>query len=323
MAATIALVLAVLTSPATASSGTLTITSSTTLTEDHYGNIVIDADNVTLDCAGHTVFGPGDSGFSGGINVAGGRAGVIVRQCTVTGFNVNGIFAGGASDGRYEANVIYGNAAHGMHLDNGSNNVVVGNTSRSSGGIGIVLTRATQSRIEGNTVQGNTLWAGIALFDGSHDNLVANNTALRNGLGFVVEDATSNELRGNTANLNGGSGFLLIRGANNNLLESNTANGNGGGIQVMLGSNSNMVRNNVANGNAHDGFTIYMSDNNSLTGNTGNSNGSFGFLVFGGSSFNTLTGNVGRGNGLFDAFDEGSGTGNVWVNNNFGTAFGI
>jgi hypothetical protein len=38
-----------------ATSGTLVITSNTTLTEDHAGEIVIAADGVTLDCAGHLV----------------------------------------------------------------------------------------------------------------------------------------------------------------------------------------------------------------------------------------------------------------------------
>jgi hypothetical protein len=49
-----ALVVASLVSAGTASatSGTLVITSNTTLTEDHTGNIVIGADGVTLDCAG-------------------------------------------------------------------------------------------------------------------------------------------------------------------------------------------------------------------------------------------------------------------------------
>ncbi len=153
------------------SSGTLIITSNTTLAEDHYGNILIAADNVTLDCAGHTVFGPGLSGFSGGIEVD-GRAGITVRRCAVTGFDVNGIFAGGSSGGRYEANILSTNGAHGIHLDLGSGNVVIGNMSRSNSGGGIILTRSTQSRIESDTVENNPP-LGIGLLDGSHDNVVA------------------------------------------------------------------------------------------------------------------------------------------------------
>src|SRR6266853_130167 len=206
------------------SSGTLLITSNATLVEDHYGNISIAADNVTLDCAGHTVFGPGVSGFSGGIEID-GHTGVTVTHCTVTGFGVNGIFAGGSSNGRYEANTLSGNGNHGIHLDFGSGNVVVGNMSRSNGGIGIVLTSATQSRIDGDTVQNNTGEAGIVVA-GSNDNVVVGNTALRNSIGFVVDNATGNELRGNNANQNHYQGFQVLRGSSGNTLDSNTVNQN-------------------------------------------------------------------------------------------------
>src|SRR3990170_3184815 len=37
----------------------LIITTDTTLTEDYFGNIVIGADNVTLDGDGHMIIGPG------------------------------------------------------------------------------------------------------------------------------------------------------------------------------------------------------------------------------------------------------------------------
>ena len=307
------------------SSGTLVITSNVTLTEDHYGNISIGADNVTLDCAGHTVFEPGVSGFSGGIEID-GRTGITVTHCTVTGFNVNGIFAGGSSNSRYEANILYGNRNHGMHLDLGSGNVVGGNTSRANGAIGIVFTRMAQSRIEGDTVQNNANWAGIALFDGSHNNVVVYNTASANHDGFILDGAVDNELGFNTANLNAGAGFLLIRGgATNNVLKSNIANQNGfHGFVITDGASSNTLQSNVANANVHEGFLLYQANRNMLSGNIGNGNGLRGFLAWGGSSFNTFTENIGHGNHSgVDAWEVDAGLGNVWTNNNFGTTLGI
>lgn len=323
-AAAIALALTVIPSSATATSGTLIITSNTTLTEDHQGNIHIAADNVTLDCANHTVFGPGVPGFSGGIDVAGGLTGVTVKRCNVTGFDdVNGVFGGGgASNGRYEANTLYGNGNHGMHLDSGSGYVVVGNTSRDNGAIGIVLTGATQSRIAGNAVVSNPNWAGIALFDGSHDNIVAGNIASRNALGILLENNSfDNELSDNTATSNG-QGFALFQGAADNILESNTANRNDTGFAIA-DSSGNLIRSNVANRNATHGFELIRSNSNMLTANTANSNGAIGFLASEGSSFNRFSRNLARGNGNVDAMDDGSGTGNVWTNNNFGTTSGI
>jgi parallel beta-helix repeat protein len=322
--ATVVALVFVVTPSASASSGTLVVTSNTNLTEDHHGNILINGSNVTLDCDGHVVSGPGEPGFNGGIEIAGNLMGVVVRRCAVTGFAVNGIFGGGgASDCRYEANTLYGNGNHGMHLDFGSGYIVLDNTSRSNGAIGIVLTGATQSWIVHNTVQENRNWAGIALSAGSHENVVLNNTALRNSSGFILDNAVSNELRLNTASLNDSYGFLLIRGGNNNVLESNTANQNLIGLEITDGSTSNAIRSNTANRNSSEGFKVFMSDGNTFTSNSANENGGVGFLVFGGSSFTTVNGNVGHGNGSLDALDDGSGTGNVWTGNDFGKTSGF
>ena len=54
-----------------------------TLNQDLTEGIVIDADNFTLDGAGHTVTG---SGSSYGISLS-GRTGVIVKNLTVQGFD--------------------------------------------------------------------------------------------------------------------------------------------------------------------------------------------------------------------------------------------
>jgi len=41
--------------PASATTGTWIITTSTTLTEDHQGPVVIGAEQTTLNCSGHTI----------------------------------------------------------------------------------------------------------------------------------------------------------------------------------------------------------------------------------------------------------------------------
>ena len=70
---------------ATATSGTLRITEDTTLGADHFGQIVIAADDVTLSCAGHAVRGPGSGPPYHGI-VLDGTTGVTVRNCRVERF---------------------------------------------------------------------------------------------------------------------------------------------------------------------------------------------------------------------------------------------
>src|SRR6266545_3673360 len=104
LAAALAALLLLLLVPGTslATTGTLLITSDTTLTENHDGSIVIGADNVTLDCAGHEVRGPG---FAGVLLV--GRSGVMVKNCRATGF-LHGVVLIGGSVG----NTLTGNTAY-------------------------------------------------------------------------------------------------------------------------------------------------------------------------------------------------------------------
>jgi parallel beta-helix repeat protein len=308
---------------AIASSGTLEVTSDTTLTEDHYGNIFIVGDNITLDCANHTVSGPGVAGIYGGIEVYFGT-GVTVKRCKVTGFpDVNGIYAVGTSDSRYENNTIIGNGANGMHLDGGFGNQVTGNTVRSNGGNGIAITTSTQTLIEQNTVQDHkTSEAGIAVISSDH-NMVVANISSRNANGFVVDGGVSNDLVNNTANANPGTGFLFIRSANSNSAWLNVSNGNQFGFIVTESSNQNLLGSNTANQNQLEGFNIFSSNNNSLTGNIADGNGTYGFLVFGGSSYTVVNQNTGHKNSQFDAYQEGTGTGNMWRDNRFGTTLGL
>jgi len=65
-----------------ATSGTLVVKENMKLKADHQRSISIEADNVTLDCAGHTVTGSG-SGF--GILLE-SQSGVTVNNCDVSGF---------------------------------------------------------------------------------------------------------------------------------------------------------------------------------------------------------------------------------------------
>jgi parallel beta-helix repeat protein len=313
-------------SSAIASSGTLHITSNTTLTEDHYGNVLIEGSNITLDCANRTVAGPGVEGFNGGIEVR-FSTGVTVKRCKVTAFGVNGIYAVDTNNSRYENNRIIGNGANGIHLDGGVANVITGNTVRSNGkilnGNGIAITRSTQSLIEQNTVQ-ETHNIGIVVGDASHHNTIASNTSSRNYIGVIVGDSSvDNDFVGNIVSSNTGPGFLFVRNANSNSVWFNVVNGNQFGFQVAETCNQNQFNRNVANGNQFEGFNVFVANSNTLMDNTADENGTFGFLVWGGSSFNVVIRNSAHKNQQADGYDEGTGTGNVWMANRFGTTIGF
>jgi parallel beta-helix repeat protein len=316
--------LAALPSAASATEGNVVITSNWTLTEDHYGSIRIDANDVTLDCAGHTVHGPGDFGLSGGISFH-SVSGVIVKNCMVTGFaQRNGIYCYQCNNARIENNTLVQNGAHGMHIS-GVGVTVVGNTSRDQNGpddgMGIVGTELRDSRIEGNQVTNNR-WAGIGLLDDSQGNVVFDNIARGNGFGIVLQGASKNELRGNTVEANSYQGLALLVG-DGNLVWKNTITRSLIGIE-MYGASGNVFRENVVNKNTYEGFKIYLGSNdNEFIANKANANGSIGFWVFDDASHNVFDGNVGHGNLDLDAYDDGTGEGNAWRCNNFGATGGI
>ena len=132
---------------------TLYILTDTILTEDHTGNIVIDADNVILDCDGHAVISPTPrSGI--GIYLY-GRTAVIVKNCNITGFN-DGISLDNSKNNSIKDNDISDNL-NGIYLrQSNSNNVIKRNNIFDNHDEGIkVGASSNDNTISKNTVSGN------------------------------------------------------------------------------------------------------------------------------------------------------------------------
>jgi len=188
---------------------TLTITTDTTLTEDHFGEIVIDADGVTLDGDGHMVIGPGpdifiwdpnmeDLSWPIGILIE-GRTGVTVKNCHVTGFG-DGFFLNDSDGNTLKANTANDNAFIGFILSSSSNNILLNNTANGNGdGAGFALERSF-----GNTLKGNT--------------------AKDNDQGFTLEESSGNIFEANMAKDNTRSGFTVGFSSNNTFFHNNLIN---------------------------------------------------------------------------------------------------
>jgi parallel beta-helix repeat protein len=312
------------TAPATATPATLTVAESLTLTADHAGSIVITADDVVLDCAGHTVSGPTTRASSGGIEFV-NVSGVTIRNCVVTGFEVNGIYGFGSTGVRLQRNTLVANGNHGIHLHAATDTVIARNTVRDNGidkpTIGIVLTESASTIIRSNVVTGHQ-WCGIALFDGTAGSTIARNTVTGNYSGILVQDESNdNVVRANTASRN--THGISILAARRNVVDGNTANSNEYvAFSADWGSASNTFSGNTANRN-NDGFALHGANSNVVTGNTANRNRHAGFLAWDGAGDNTLSGNTATGNAWFDAYDEGTGAGNTWYGNTFRTTSGL
>ena len=293
LAGLVALILAAV--PASASTGTLTITSSTVLTEDHFGPIIVGADGVTLNCAGHSVVG------SGAANVWGisldGRTGVTVKNCTVTGFD-RGIVLSSADRNRIVGNTATGNG-HGVYLwPSSDENTLVGNTASDNTHQGFFVHGSERNVLKNHVANDNAPGGGFGLGHGGGFNQLVGNTASGNDHGFYLSDTGNNVLQGNTAT-GGFVGIQVNGGGSGNVLSGNTLSGNDIGINLAFGAYGTTVKGNTATGSGHVGFALVGADvtGNVLDGNTAYANTVNGFLLTEGAHENTLVGNQANNNG--------------------------
>jgi len=205
-------------SPASATSGTLMIDTDTTLTEDHSGSIVINADDITLDCDEYSVTGLG----SGEGILLNGRTGVTVKNCHVTGFT-EGFVLTGSSGNTLKRNTASDNSLIGFALFESSwNNLVHNIATGNQEGFG--LTASAENILKGNRANHN-VFDGF-LLQNSTDNILKANRASDNAVGFSLESSSAgNTLRGNTADGNG-VGFEDGSTGSGTAGTANTYNGN-------------------------------------------------------------------------------------------------
>ena len=192
---------------------TLLVTSDTILRDDHQGSVEVEADDVTLDCAGHTISGPGtraedEYGFVG--ILLDGRTGVTVKNCRVSGFDYGILLTarlGSGSDGnRLVDNAAFGNRLDGVRINESEHNVLTGNIASSNGQHGFAF-EGNSNIVTRNKAFDNEL-DGFAVGGGHRDIVFSANISMRNQNGFVVV-GTGHTLLRNTAAENGDNGFEI------------------------------------------------------------------------------------------------------------------
>jgi len=255
------LLLLVLPSPGYASTDALNITVSTTLTEDHAGEIIIAADDITLDCAGHTISGT----FSGpGVSLE-GRTGVTIQNCAITRF-LSGIRLRASTDIMIISNVM----------------------TQNTDGIGVFLSH--ENTIMNNLASDN----GIAFYlSGSERNRLTSNLSGGDGIGYFLDSSNHNIVNRNEARFDT-NGYKLVS-SNGNLLADNKAENNNTNYLLQF-SDANTLGENTASGPfAGDGFHIFASHNNILNENTARDSMFSGYRLIG-SNGNKIAGNIADNN---------------------------
>jgi parallel beta-helix repeat protein len=283
--------------------------------------LIVTADNVTVDLAGHTISGDGDETAS--------TPGILLR-------NVKGVTVQKGTVERFGA---------GVAIQGGANNVIQNMTLQDNVGDpagdfgdGIAVNGSSGNRIRGNTVRRNGPFSGISLVGACtnneiRENVVTDNNMLpgqpqrgRQDMGIRIEGpaANNNRVVGNTVTGSGADGIVVLptcadpqRGCtgtpgnegneiSKNASHRNGTSGNGSGIRLFsvpapVAATKTTVADNVTNENTTHGVAVDAA-------------GAGTPQPFG----NRLTGNQGRGNLQFDGFDGNATCGsNTWSGNDF------
>jgi parallel beta-helix repeat protein len=146
--------------------------------------LVINADNIVVDCAGYNITGDG-SGAGQGINIT-GRTNVTVKNCNISGFQT-GVYATLGSENNITNNSLHDNTVHGIYIQRDDNSVATSNTIYDNDLFGIYINVANNTLVDSCTIYNHTkdiLIAGGGAFD---DPITINfsNTTIRNPSGTL------------------------------------------------------------------------------------------------------------------------------------------
>ncbi len=198
------------------------LTKSTTLTADvgpcagTGDGIIIGADRITLDLAGHRIFRTGDPADNAGVRL-GRRQDVTVKGGSVSGFGT-GVAIQGGSGNTVDRMDIHGNVG----LLDGSGDL----------GDGIGIFNSSRNVVANSRIAGNGPYEGIGVFGNgklgrntTKDNVIRGNTIENNNVlrtdGGGLEPITLDDGINLGAGLNGGSHTSIL----NNVIRGNGLNG--------------------------------------------------------------------------------------------------
>jgi hypothetical protein len=308
-----------------------TITTSTTLTADvgpcPDNGIIVGANDITLNLAGHHVFGTPKPGDGAGVLLI-DRQGVTVENGTVSAFDAGVVITNGGD------NVVSRITAEDNIGSSGNPNVP-----DTELGDGILLEGTSGNKVTDNVARDNGPFSGIGLIsqsDSDHtfssaptaDNEVAHNVVTDNvacrfgpfcdndGIRLEPGVGPNNAVLSNLVERNGLDGISLFADADHNTVQADTVAANGfhgavpgDGIRVF--SSYDLISGNVVGGNAAGGVSVGRRPisppgslpPNSVTGNPRGMN-------------NRLVRNVASGNRIVDLYDSNPGCdNNIWRGN--------
>ncbi|MEM3814952.1 MAG: NosD domain-containing protein, partial [Candidatus Micrarchaeia archaeon] len=292
----------------------------------------ITANNLTLDCQGHTINHMG----SGSGVYASGRTNITIKNCNIIGStsvpNNYGIYFASTSNSFILNNNLSSNY-RGIFLSSSSNYNTLSNITASSNWEGIYLSSSSNNTLSNITVFNNN-YSGIFL-SSSSNNIVSNNIANSNGqYGIYLEFGSDNNLSHNnmsnnqynlyineyeetqnidTSNLVDGKPVYWLKNVENQVFDSST----NAGLFACFNCNNITVKDLTFEKNSYG--LLLEETTNSFISNITTSNNALEGIHLGSSSSNSLFNITSSNNeryGIYFEYSFNNSLSNILVSNN-------
>lgn len=249
----------------------MTLTGNVMCNHENELGFEIGADNITLDCAGHSIKGMNDLFFlesqtqvsspEYGIYIN-SRRGVTIKNCDISGFQ-SGIYAANSANILVDSNQLYQNGGEMMFFP---------------GETGIHLENVSDSTVKRNNASFNDL--GIGLFDSSNitvSNNYANSNIMHGIYAYAESEYSDHKINYNEVNGNCNI-MMMMHGASSG---SNTISEEifaCAGIYLQ-GEDNALAKGNTVSGNSMMGIILHDTFNSKVVSNIVEENEIMGILV--------------------------------------------
>ena len=306
-----------------------TLTKSTTLKADLVNcpgtGLVIGADGITVNLAGHTLSGTNAAGSEGIAND--GHANMRVVNGRISDFRFNGVGIRGGQGAvvrgltirRIGAGGVDGEPSAGIAIVDSPGSQVAQNDVQNDVSAfqsdGIDVLNSPGALVQGNRLSHNN-WNGLVLIASSNSRIAGNDFDANGNNGVEVNGASDSVwMTGNGADDNTSFG-LVLGSAHDAHVVGNSARGNDVGL-FFFDLHDSLISLNSASGN-HEGLDLaggqFGSDGNKLIGNNASRNSSSGIGLFEAANNNLVARNVAnenqgpvdQGGGIFVAASTGN-----------------
>jgi parallel beta-helix repeat protein len=268
------------------------------LTYDLFSNnktcLTFGADNIVLDCAGHSLTGDNNTDKHG--IYSSGKNNITIKNCLVKDFD-DGIRTYQTNDSFFYNNTAYGGwndvDGHGFYFEGSSNNLIENNTGIANQGY------------------------GLGIWSSSNNNSVRNNLGISNsssGRGIYFYNNRGNMVINNTGNCTYGPGIYLYQLSNYTLVNNTGFSSSSQGIRIESSTNNTFVTN-YGQSSLAGGLLVTASNNNNFEGDYGKTLGSsMGFYLFNSASNNYLVNITGISNSLYGIYLYPDANNNTLIN---------